>query len=510
MSHSATGDWRESLAFFASPLFRDVQLAGLFDDSKTFADAIADQPLSVVCNDYDNARSQSRVDLIQFVERYFRLPAAASMPDIQENDVDDYIASMWSVLHRRPDTPRYDSLIPLRHNYVVPGGRFREIYYWDSYFTAVGLLCDGHADWVVSMFENFLDIQQHVGCIPNGNRAYYHSRSQPPVLILLYDLICDQLSEQQQQRAIKGLMAEYEFWMQGAEQLSDCQPTAKRTVRMPDGSVLNRYYDTACTPRPESFREDIQQVQGMNEADATQFLRDIRAACESGWDFSSRWMADAADFQSLRTTDIVPVDLNGLLYRLEQRLSELVTEPSAQQRYQQAAASRRQAVSRYLYDPQRGFFFDYSLADAAQTSVWSLAAVVPLFVELADEQQARHVAAALVKFLKPGGLVTTLNETVAQSPQQWDAPNGWAPLQWFAVNGLRRYGYTGLAIEIAERWLGLVQRYYQNNGVVLEKYDVCNPVNRASGGEYEVQLGFGWTNGVYRAFQSMLINTTED
>ena len=476
--------WQDALTFFNSELFYDVQMAGLFSDSKTFADAEGKRPLPDICALYRQQCGQPGFDLAAFVDRHFQLPADADLSAAQQDNVDQYIKSMWQVLQRNPDTHRYDSLIPLHHRYLVPGGRFREIYYWDSYFTALGLMADGYDDLVVSMLENFLDIQAQVGCIPNGNRAYYHTRSQPPVLVLLFDLVQDQLTGLQRQRAIKGLETEYRFWMQ------------QRGVRLPDGSILNRYYDTDDSPRPESFREDASEVKGFSSQQAQEFLRHIRAACESGWDFSSRWFDDADDFSSIKTTDIVPVDLNALLYLLESRLSQLVDDSSQQQAYAEAAAKRQQALNQYCYNAEQGFYFDYDHKQQQQTPIWSLAAAVPLFTQLASQQQAEAVANNLSKFLRPGGLVTTLTET----QQQWDSPNGWAPLQWFAAIGLENYGFNGQAQDIKQRWFNLVRDYYDKNRAVLEKYNVCDIQHAASGGEYEVQLGFGWTNGVYRAF----------
>ncbi|MEW9798490.1 trehalase family glycosidase [Alteromonas sp. CYL-A6] len=502
MARTTQSTWQDVLAFFESRLFRDVQMANLFPDSKTFADAIASAPFDVLCQRYEAQADEPGFSLQAFVDEYFSLPAPAEATSpVKAASVDDYIREMWDVLRREPDVPQYDSLIPLQHPYLVPGGRFREIYYWDSYFTATGLIADGHSDVVISLFENFLDIQAQVGCIPNGNRAYYHTRSQPPVLVLMFELIRDQLTDAQRQRAIAGLKAEHAFWMDGADSTSHQHPAAQRVVRLPDGSLLNRYYDTDPTPRPESYREDVHEMQGLSDEAAQQRLTDIRAACESGWDFSSRWLADPQMLSSIRTTALVPVDLNCLLYHLEVRLSELSDDARERDRYHHAAQARLRAINHYLYDAKHGFYFDYHYPSASQTPVWSLAAVVPLFTGLADQQQADAVAEHIeTKFLQPGGLVTTLNTT----SQQWDSPNGWAPLQWFAAKGLSRYGQASLANTIATRWVNQVNDYYTAHGVVLEKYNVCDRLARAGGGEYEVQLGFGWTNGVYRAFRQGL------
>lgn len=491
--------WQQVLAFFDSALFNAVQLEGLFPDSKTFADARALAPFEDIMARYESDHLAPDFQLSEFVARYFELPDTTQQPG-QRSDttVSDYVSAMWDVLTRQPDPALNDSLIPLQQAYLVPGGRFREIYYWDSYFSSVGLVQEDRHDLVINMLENFLAIQEQIGCIPNGNRAYYHTRSQPPILALLYRLVEDHLDAHQKQRAIAGMEAEYAFWMRGADNLDTHTPAFRRVVKLSDGSLLNRYYDTAATPRPESYREDVSEASDLSANDAEAFYRNLRAACESGWDFSSRWLARPDDLMSVRTTEIVPVDLNALLYILEQTLADVSAQAA---RFETAAAARKRAINTHLWNEAQGFFFDLHTPSQTQTSTWSLAGCVPMFAGLVSSHQATRVADHLQSsFLKPGGLVTTLTAT----RQQWDSPNGWAPLQWFAVSGLRRYGHAELAVDIMTRWNGLLEDYFNANGVMLEKYNVCETQVKATGGEYEVQLGFGWTNGVYAAFKAML------
>ena len=312
-----TSGWRECLPFFESNLFKDVQNAALFEDSKTFADAIVLSDWQTVINEYELQKCNEDFSLSSFVGTHFQMPdMVASSTNFTFSAVPDYVQHMWDVLTRTPDAENIDSLISLSRPYIVPGGRFREIYYWDSYFTALGLIDSGKADMVINMLENFLDILDEVGCIPNGNRAYYYTRSQPPVLALMFSLVEEKLSETQRQRAIAGIEKEYAFWMNGAQSISDTQDAkqaSEHLVRMPSGALLNRYYDSDASPRPESYREDIETAELVG-AKSVEFYRHIRAACESGWDFSSRWLADENALSSIRTTEIVPVDLNALLY----------------------------------------------------------------------------------------------------------------------------------------------------------------------------------------------------
>ncbi|GLX76975.1 trehalase [Thalassotalea insulae] len=495
---------QESLTFFESELFKQVQLSGIFSDSKTFADAIPRRPIKEIIALYQTeTKHVAAFNLAEFVEQHFTLPENNEIiVEDSSADIEQQINALWQHLAKPADSGDASSLLPLNHPYVVPGGRFREIYYWDSYFTAQGLIVAKQAALAKSMLDNFVDLQANYGCIPNGNRSYYLSRSQPPILGLLVDLL---LPEQQQTEEflaqyIVAIEREYHFWMQGSEQLTAHYSEHRRVVRMPNGCVLNRYWDDQATPRPESYREDIELAHQSHVTCHTDFYRNIRAACESGWDFSSRWLSDSQSLASICTTRIIPVDLNSLLYKTEMLLASYyraLNETVNSANYLKKAEIRRQAMLGYLWCDNSGYFFDYHLDTHRQTKVKSLAGVLPLFVDLVSEAQALRVAEAVEQdFLQPGGLVTTL----VASHQQWDAPNGWAPLQWFAVQGLLNYRHDHLAETVIERWQATVAHYFNDSGKLMEKYNVCQPDIVAGGGEYNVQEGFGWTNGVYQAF----------
>jgi alpha,alpha-trehalase len=178
-----------------------------------------------------------------------------------------------------------------------------------------------------------------------------------------------------------------------------------------------------------------------------------------------------------------------------------VTKGAEQARYSAASTARIKAINTYLFNAEKAGYFDYHFPTQTQTDVVSAAMCVPLFVGIANEQQAEGVRAAVMNsLLKEGGVVTTSNAT----SQQWDAPNGWAPLQLFAVEGLRNYGFEMQAQTIMLRFCKTIERHFALSGVLLEKYNVCEPEIKAGGGEYDVQLGFGWTNGVYTRFQTYL------
>src|SRR3989440_9117173 len=481
------------------PLFQDVQLAGIFPDSKTFVDARPLRAPGELAGRYTAARGSAGFSLQRFVEQNFELPrpVGEGFHADTARSMEDHIRALWPVLTRRPDTAdARSSLIPLPQPYVVPGGRFREVYYWDSYFTMLGLVASGRTDLVRSMLDNFAYLIRTVGHIPNGNRTYYLSRSQPPFFGAMIGLYATATDTTQALAYLDALEAEHAFWMDGAERLAPAQ-AYRRVVRLPDGSVLNRYWDDLAEPRPRAARPDYELAQTVPEAQREALYRNVRATAESGWDFSSRWMRDPKDLRTLETTELVPVDLNSLLYNAEHTIAALrafrhaAGDADVARRFTQLAERRRQAI---LSMYEKDFFWDVRWRTGEKVRDRpTLAAAAPLYFGIATEDQGRHVAQRLEReFLKPGGFVTT---TFASGPQ-WDAPNGWPPLEWLTIEGVRRYGRSDLADTAARRWLTLLERTYHATGSMKEKYDVVHLNKKAGGGEYPTQDGFGWTNGV--------------
>ena len=484
------------------PLFSDVQLSGIFSDSKEFVDARPREAPAVVQARYDSARRAPGFVLKNFVEQNFVLPQAAGegYHTVASQGMVAHINALWPVLTRQPDsTDPSSSLIPLPEAYVVPGGRFREIYYWDSYFTMQGLVKSGHTDLVKNMLDNFAHLIMTVGHIPNGNRTYYLTRSQPPYFAAMVALYASAADTGQALPYLDALEKEHAFWMDGADRLQPGQ-FYRRVVRMPEGVVLNRYWDDSDEPRPESYRPDVELGMTVSDSLRPNFYRNARATAESGWDFSSRWMRDPKDLRTLETTDLIPVDLNSLLYNAERVIAALRTfrkgagDEEVARRFTRLADERRQAIQSLMYDPSRGFFYDVRWRTGERVlDRPSLAAAAPLYFGVATPEQGVRTAAKLeAEFLKPGGFVTTN----FNSGQQWDGPNGWPPLEWLTIEGVRRYRRDDLADQAATRWLNLINRTYRATGRMMEKYDVVDAKRKAGGGEYPTQDGFGWTNGV--------------
>ena len=491
-------------------LFERVQMERVFPDSKDFVDAVPKSPPAEILARYRAERPDTLAALRAFVDANFIPPegvttstAPAPRPSpppaaaLAAVPLTEHIDLLWNTLTRRADVRvPYSSLLPLPKPFVVPGGRFREIYYWDSYFTMLGLIASGRQDLTLDMVTNFSHLIDTYGLIPNGNRTYYLSRSQPPFFFAMVALLAPEHPEQAYARYLPELRREHAFWMAGEGQLA-AGSAAGRLVALAPGVVLNRYWDNLDLPRDESFREDVLLAKTAPREPAG-FFRDVRAAAESGWDFSSRWLADGHSLTTIDTTAIVPADLNSLLFGLEQAIAAGCRQSgdgSCAREFTERAAARRAAMDRYLWDAARGAYLDYQWQTRQRIARLSAATLYPLFTGAASQRQAAAVAStARRQLLKAAGLVTTPVTT----GQQWDAPNGWAPLQWIGISGLREHGNDALAEEIACRWLVSVTRFYRENGKLLEKYDVVNPGRPGGGGEYPLQDGFGWTNGVTR------------
>jgi alpha,alpha-trehalase len=453
---------------------------------------------------YHAQRPLSPEALKSFVVAHFELPAYSAVPlGVSEPaPIRQRIDSLWERLTQdTPTTPTYSSLLPLPRPYVVPGGRFRELYYWDSYFTMLGLAESSRSDLLEDMVENFAHLIETYGHAPNGARSYYLTRSQPPFFFAMVALLSPRDPAAAFAHYLPQLKTEYAFWMEGEKELA-AGGAHRRVVALEDGSLLNRYWDDSDAPRDESYREDVAQAQA-TPREPRQTYREIRAATESGCDFSSRWFADSRTLAAIDTTEVIPIDLNSLLFGLESAIRagcDRVGNHDCVEEYAFRATARRTAIDRYLWDQSRGAFLDYRWTLKQRVDGVSAATLYPLFTQVASEAQAAGIARAVEReLLKTGGIVATTLDT----GQQWDAPNGWAPLQWIAVAGLTQYGRNALAEQVACRWMVNVSRVYRQTGKLLEKYDVITTDRPGGGGEYPTQDGFGWTNGVMRKLMAL-------
>ena len=494
-------------------LFGDVQTQRIYPDGKTFADLIPKKRIGAIKEEYKLLKEDPNFDLREFVSRHFtdlsEMLHRKEPFDVHPDDTaEEHITRLWEYLERRNRVDR-GSLIALPHKYIVPGGRFNEQFYWDSYFIMLGLATRGEWKTVEGMVKNVAYMIRKYGYVPTANRTYFLSRSQPPFFVLMVQLLAQYKGKKVLRYYLPHLLIEYRFWMKGRRKLEETEHNAyRRVVQMSDKSLLNRYYDNKVTARPESLREDTETAQTSGKRIRDRLFLHLRAAAESGWDFSSRWLADPDDLKTIHTADILPVDLNSLLYMMESTIADAynsLLHPLQTRRFRKAAARRKDAINEYLWDEEAKFYMDYNFHEQENTKVYSLAGVFPLYAGVAGEAEAAAVAEMIQRdFLKPGGVVTTLTD----NGQQWDSPNGWAPLQWVTVQGLRNYGYDELAETITRRWLKLNDSVFKKEHRMVEKYNVMGGDGPKSGlgggGEYVLQDGFGWTNGVYLALKHQL------
>lgn len=399
-------------------------------------------------------------------------------------------------------------LLYLPHPYVVPGGRFNEMYGWDSYFIQVGLVRDGELQLARDMVENFLYEIEHYGSVLNANRTYYLTRSQPPFLTRMILNVYRRTGDRAWLRGtIPAIEKYYRFWN-----------TAPHLVAETD---LARYYDTGEGPAPEVVSDerdaegrthydrvreyyrthevedyDLSQYYDRGKNELTElFYTGDRSMRESGFDPSNRF----GPFN----TDIIhynPVCLNSLLYLMESDAAEIMTlagRPRDARAWRTRAARRREAVNRLMWDERDGLYYDYNFRRRGVRRYPFVTTFYPLWVGIATPRQAARVAENLRRFERAGGLQTSTNE----SGSQWDAPFGWAPMQLIAVEGLRRYGYRSEADRVAANFLSTVLKEFLQHNTIVEKYDVVRRESEIEGSirfgyDYNV-IGFGWTNAAF-------------
>jgi alpha,alpha-trehalase len=365
----------------------------------------------------------------------------------------------------------------------------------------LGLKESGQTDMIENMIKNFAYLIETYGHIPNGNRSYYIGRSQPPFFAAMVQLLASIKGDNTYISFLPALIKEYTFWMDGSSKLKIGQ-AYRRVVKLKDGTILNRYWDDSNVPRQESWKEDFETAKRSGR-NLIEMYKHLRAGAESGIDFSNRWFADGKNLTSLQVTNYIAVDLNALLLNLEMTIAkgfQTAGKDSLASEYRKKAEKRRVAIDKYCWNSKKNYYCDYNFKTQKILNEITPAGMYPFcFFESKPDYlslQARKAAEAVKShLLQAGGVTTTKNNT----GQQWDSPNGWAPLQWMTIWGLDRCGQKELAKDIAMRWMKLNIDVYDRTGKLMEKYNVVDTHLEAGGGEYPGQDGFGWTNGVLLA-----------
>lgn len=390
------------------------------------------------------------------------------------NKVEAYIEENWDLCIKENHEDS-GTLIGLPYPYTVPAvGYFDEMYYWDTYFMNKGLEIAGRYSQIKNNTDNMLYLVKKYGFMPNGNRTYYLGKSQPPFLSLMASDVYSYYKDKQWLKdAYETLKMEYNFWM------------SKRC----SGIGLNFYDGLVWMNTSQNVAKDyfarVGYVPDINDDD---IARHFMATCESGWDISPRWGTDCYNYAS--------VDLNSLLYLFENNMSffahELVIEEAEE--WSKKAEVRKKLMLKYMED-ENSILRDYNFKNHTLSNIFSAASFYPLFTKLADKRHAKALVERLELFETDYGILTCA-QNESEGSYQWDYPNGWACLQYIAIIGLDNYGYKKDAKRIAHKFVALVDKVFEENGNIWEKYNVVdgsiNVVN-----EYDMPAMMGWTAGVY-------------
>ncbi|XP_072763574.1 trehalase [Anoplolepis gracilipes] len=529
---SGPKDVCDSKVYCEGPLLKTVQLAGIFNDSKTFVDLYQLHNPDVTVNNFNalmkaTNNSPNRSEVAKFVSENFAMQDEldnSTLPDWKENptilkNIQDpqfrewarRLNYIWKTLARKIKDdvmidPQRHSLIYVNHTFIVPGGRFREFYYWDSYWIIEGLLLCDMPITVKGMLENFLSMVERFGFVPNGGRVYYLSRSQPPLLIPMVAKYYDYTKDRDfLKQNIAVLDKEFEYWQN------------EKTVNViKDGKAYRvaRYVTNSNGPRPESYKEDYRVAQQLPEERRGELYNDLKAAAESGWDFSYRWCIRTdrnanLSLINVSTSDIIPVDLNAILQRnalLLVHFHSILGNVEKALEYSKIAMDYQAAIDNVLWNEDEGIWLDYDTRNKRSRNTFYTSNLSPLYTMSYNRSRSTDYALKAISYLKKnqidlyfGGTPTTLNYT----GEQWDFPNAWPPLQSFLILGLYRTDVKEamvLANTLAGRWLRSNYIGYDEYGKMFEKYNAIHPGEGGGGGEYGVQEGFGWTNGVVLEF----------
>ena len=418
---------------------------------------------------------------------------------VKRDDYRDFCHKLndrWKMLGRRVDgevagNQDRHSLLHLPNPVVVPGGRFREIYYWDSFWILRGLLACGMVDTARGMIENLVHLIDTLGFVPNGGRVYY-TRSQPPLLAAMVESYVKATGDLVWgRRQLKALESEWEYWQR------------HHSVDVA-GHTLFRYSCSEGAPRPESYREDWALAEGLDQQKKKEDLwRELRSAAESGWDFSSRWFMRGSTLAATSISDIVPVDLNSFLCKAAAVIGELHKEGENEVeagKWEEKSWRLCRAMEELLWSEEDGCWFDLSLSTGCKNARYAASNLTPLWAmpeKLPNDRATRGLAYMRGQgaLNYPGGIPTTLNN----SGQQWDFPNVWPPLEHMIIVGMHSSPDSKVqeeALCLARRRVDHCLKVFLEQGHMYEKYN-CEDMSKAGGGgEYEVQLGFGWTNGM--------------
>lgn len=425
------------------------------------------------------------------------------------------VNDIWPILGRKIKSevfqnPDRFSIIPVSNGFIIPGGRFKELYYWDAYWIVEGLLITGMKDTVKGMLNNFVELLDTVGLIPNGGRWYYQHRSQPPLFTAMMSLYIQYTKDLAfLKKHIDALETELNFWLDN------------RITTFSKGDktyTLLRYYAPTAGPRPESYYEDYHTSLYFNTSESRQdFYVELKSAAESGWDFSSRWFIDAngdntGHLTNLRTVDIIPVDLNAIFANALQNVAyfrSILGHPHIAARWGSLARLWRNNIEEVFWNEEVGVWLDYDVVNQKHRNYFYPTNLSPLWMQTVSRKNMRIHAPRIVQYIRNCGVLSYhggVPASLLRTGEQWDLPNSWPPLVSIVVNGLRALETAEsklIAFQLAQDYVRACHKGFQEHGQMFEKYDAEHPGQYGSGGEYTVQEGFGWSNGVVFEFLAM-------
>ncbi|HET6206547.1 MAG TPA: trehalase family glycosidase [Terracidiphilus sp.] len=446
-----------------------------------------------------------------------------------------------------PEELSHPGLLYLPFPYVVPGGRFNEMYGWDSFFILLGLEADHREALAKGMVDNFLFEIEHYGSVLNANRTYYLTRSQPPFLTSMIRAVYENPASF---AATPAGRTEARMWLDHAYTLAQKDySTWTRPEHLAGTTGLAHYFDYGSGPVPEmaddsTYYPDVIRwlvahpkeggggflVKGSENPDPNEALRlkqtscdvKVSAVCMHAWadgyrlskDFyaGDRAMRESGFDPSNRfgpfsgaTQHYAPVCLNSLLYRYErdlEHIAHLLGKPKDASKWDRKAKARYAAIHRYLWRAKDGVFADFDFSHARTSTYAYITSLYPLWAGVTTPEEAKQMVAKLDLFERPGGLSMSNTNTGLQ----WDEPYGWAPTNWIAVAGLEATGFHADAARIAQHFDGSVDVNFATDGTIREKYNVVsqNGNVQVSAGYKQNVIGFGWTNAVYLKMRQVM------
>ncbi|XP_046735752.1 trehalase-like isoform X2 [Diprion similis] len=525
----------DSQIYCQGELLKCVQMAEIFNDSKTFVDLAQRNDPEVTLSNFNKMmeatnNNPNHTQVSEFVSQNFASESESeletwTLPDWQENPpilnrVKDEkmkkwmkkLNGIWPQLARKvkpevAEHPERHSLIYTPNGFIIPGGRFRECYYWDSYWAMNGMLLCGMHETVRGMLVNFVTLAEKFKFIPNGFRTYYLMRSQPPMLAQMMQSYMEVTNDTEFLRAnIAAIETELDYWLQ--EMFVDVKKGGK-TYRVARYTVHSNV-----GPRPESYREDYNNAQKVGSECADSFYTDMKAGAQSGWDFTGRWFDETDDgvlgnLTSIRTRTIVPVDLNAFLqkdFRIMADFHSLLNNPEKAAYYHDIALSMLKGIDNILWNEEEEMWLDYDIENQRSRNRYYASNFAPLYCGSYNRSKAKDLAESSVRHLEKHGIMKFMGGSPVSTDytgEQWDYPNAWPNMQSIIVFGLQRTGWepaTSTAKVLATRWIHANYLGYSEYSVLFEKYSAINPGEYGGGGEYTVQTGFGWTLGVIMEF----------